>query len=52
MAAEFLPGGERLFQIHARTFSQRSGVCTERCLANGLAGKVSGKPVVSNGNYR
>src|SRR5882724_11074610 len=51
VAAEFLSGGERLLQIHARAFLERSLVCTERCLANRFAGEIGGKMILIDGNY-
>src|SRR5882762_8349128 len=52
VAAEFLSGGERLFKIYARAFSQRTLVCTERRLANRFAGEIGGKMILIDGNYR
>src|SRR5712671_5003337 len=51
VAAEFLSGGERLLKIYARAFSQRSGVCAERGLANRFAGEIGGKAILVDGNY-
>src|SRR5712671_3641991 len=51
VATEFLSGGERLFKIYACAFLQRSGVCAERGLADGLAGKIGGEMILVGGNY-